>query len=498
MKVAFWQSGFESLGLEYLSSSLKKIGYSPKLFFEPALFDDREVNNPYLAPIFDTKNKLIRDIIDYSPDILAFSSLTDNFSHDLLIANTIKKALPKNKIIFGGVHATSVPEYVLSHPSIDHVCIGEGEEAFIEFVKAVEEGKSTEKIRNIWSKDDSGNIIKTPLRPLISDIDNIPFPDKELFYKKAPYFKDTYNIISSRGCILNCNYCVNSTYHRLYKNDVRFRRRSIKNILSELIYAEKTWEPVSFAFKDDMFLTDKEWILSFFSEYEKHISTPFCCMVHPGYLDEEIISSMKNAGCVSISIGVQNMSQVILKRFNRKQSGSIIINNCRLLRKYKIPFTIGHICGMSNNAEKESIDSFRIYSRLKPMRVNFYFLTYYPGTELTRKALKDGILTKEKYSERISGHSTSYFETGDISIKEYQRLKSIAQMIPFLPYKIMDIVIKKKLYKILPKSYVFSGFLQDLVNIYCVLSGKEPKNLPILKKYLIEIPRILYRKIGHK
>ena len=114
-------------------------------------------------------------------DLIGFSVISDTYGWACQIAGELIKRIDI-PVIFGGIHPTSVPDIVIKEDFVDYVCAGEGEEAMVELCDALQQGKDTTSIRNVWTKR-NGRIIKNPLRPLISDLDSLPFPDKELYYK---------------------------------------------------------------------------------------------------------------------------------------------------------------------------------------------------------------------------------------------------------------------------------------------------------------------------
>ena len=115
MRITFVYMGAESLAIEYLSSVLKARGHAVSLAFDPALFDDKQyLSLPALAKVFSARKRLINSVVALKPDLVAFSVGTDIYAWALSMARDIKKAL-NVPVIFGGVHATAVPERVIAN-----------------------------------------------------------------------------------------------------------------------------------------------------------------------------------------------------------------------------------------------------------------------------------------------------------------------------------------------------------------------------------------------
>ena len=179
MKVVFVCSGVENIAIEFLSSFIKSKGHETDLVFDPSLFSSEAVSFSRLASFFDTRKELAHQVVNKKPDLICFSVLTLNYQRSLIIARLIKKINKKIPIVFGGIHPTCVSEIVIKEKAVDIVCVGEGENALAELLPSLKKGNLDTSINNLWFKKGK-KIIKNPLRPLISDLDKLPFPDKEL------------------------------------------------------------------------------------------------------------------------------------------------------------------------------------------------------------------------------------------------------------------------------------------------------------------------------
>ena len=207
MKIVFIYPTFESLGIEYLSAVLKRAGHEVQLILDPCLFNDKSVFNGILSNYFDCFDSNIKRVIKSKPDVLCFSVCTDTYKWAAKYAKQLKKYL-QIPIVFGGVHPSVCPEEVLQNNWVDYVVQGEGEEALLELVNVLANGKIPIGVANVWSKQ-SGQIVRPDIRPLIQDLDKLPFPDKSLYDKVRTDFSNGYRILASRGCLFECSYCYN-------------------------------------------------------------------------------------------------------------------------------------------------------------------------------------------------------------------------------------------------------------------------------------------------
>ena len=179
MRILFFYRGAESFGIEYLSAVLTQAGHQTELIYDPGL-DNNFYVSPGLLKKLNVPRKLVRKARDFSPDLVAFSSITNLYPYIKDMARALKAEL-KMPAVIGGIHPTVLPELVLQEDCFDIVCRGEGEYALLELADRLEKGEDITDIENLWVKDSQGVIHKNEQRPLIQDLDALPFPDKDLF-----------------------------------------------------------------------------------------------------------------------------------------------------------------------------------------------------------------------------------------------------------------------------------------------------------------------------
>lgn len=425
----------ESLGIEYLSGSLKRAGHKTDL----VLFKD----------IKGFKREMKQTIESFNPDFICFSVVTDNYLLSCELSKIIKE-IKNIPIIFGGIQVTSCPEEVISKEFIDYIVLGEGDEAIVDLVENPEDTT----IKNVWFKK-NGKIIKNELRPLIQNLDELPFPDKKIFYEKAPYLVYDYYCMTSRGCPNSCSYCFNNYLKKLYCGQRWTRRRSVKNVIKELEIAKKDKRCKHILFLDDCFVSDKEWLRNFVKEYKKKINLPFEAMSMPLFINEEVASLLKEGGCVKVQMGVQTpiekIRKEICKRYDTNEHIEIAVNE---LRKCKIDVAIDHIFSLpTEKVEDYDGGGLEFYIKLKPLFFNIFNLKYYPNTEIIEIGKKYNLIDDETEKRIIRGE----FPTGIMMNRQAvdERLKEIyrfIQWIPVLPRRFSRFLLRTKLYRKIPKN----------------------------------------------
>ncbi|KPK42874.1 MAG: hypothetical protein AMJ78_01005, partial [Omnitrophica WOR_2 bacterium SM23_29] len=251
MRVLFVFRNAEWLGIEYLSAVLRKAGHKTELLFDPGA-GDIEYKLFFLKTQKIIRKRFLQVARQFKPDLFCFSILTNLFPWCKETMRFLKSHFPDVPIIAGGLHPTMFPDVVIDVPEIDMICIGEGEDALLELCDSMEDGSRRKDIMNIWFKED-GKVIKNPLRPLRQNLDELPFPDKDLFYRYG-CFRGRIYVMTGRGCPYSCSYCFNHSYRQLYKDAGKYvRQRSVDNCIEELIYYKSKYKIDEIFFYDDTF-----------------------------------------------------------------------------------------------------------------------------------------------------------------------------------------------------------------------------------------------------
>lgn len=454
MKITFISPVFESLGVEYISSLLKSKGHQVDLLIDPELFKDGFFCIPPLNRAFHFQERIIKELLFINPDLIAFTVITDNYLWALDLAQKIKQKM-NTPIIFGGIHPTTLPQRVLSRSYVDIVCVGEGEYPMLDLAERFNQTGTIDPagIKNLWYKR-KGKIIKNELRSLIKDLDSLPFPDKGLYYRRAPHLENLYFIITARGCPYNCTFCGNNALRKIYQGKGKYlRRRSVDNIIDELKKAKEKWNFSQVIFSDDLFIYDKKWLGEFSNKYKENVGIPFRCTVHPKLVDPEAVNMLREANCIEVECGIQSANEDTRhSTLNRPETNQEIKRAAQLIRNAKINLFVDHIGGIPFETKKEQLEAIKLYSEIRPRWISFFWLTYYPKTDIIETAQKAGLLNEDNIDDIEEGK-------GFLRPWDYNRAHA-AQFVPFeylieyfqlLPKWMLNFILRKKLYRFLKK-----------------------------------------------
>jgi len=405
MNILFYYRGRESLGIEYLSGVLKKAGHKVDMIFDPGLDDNCYWKNRVLK-IFQNEELMIEKAQKFSPHLLAFSSVTNDYQFVKRMAHRLKKRL-KVPIIVGGIHATSLPNFVLSNPDVDMVCRGEGELALLELVNRMSEGKDFYGTRNIWFKKKNGTIVRNGLRPLIEDLDSLPFPDKDLFYKYG-CFRDYIMVISGRGCPFSCTYCHNSLLQKIYEGKGKYvRRRSVDNLILELKLYKEKYKAKEISFQDDIFVMNRDWLKEFSYSYVKEIGLPFFCNVFPSFIDEETLHLLKQSRCKDLFMGIdagdESMRKNVLKRNTPEED---IRRSTSIIKKHNIPLELSIIFGWPGETSEDMWKTVKLIRELSPNWVLAQILYPFPNTAIYKYCREIGLINDDVLLRIFNGEES--------------------------------------------------------------------------------------------
>ena len=468
MKIGFIYPAFENLGIEYISALLKENGHETFLLFDPQLFNDLFIKIKPIAKIFDYKKKILEECKRQKPDIIAFSIVSDNFTWACSYAEAIKRLMPEVKIVFGGPHITTVPEYVLKNWFVDFTISGEGEFPMLELVNALETDSDYTNIQNLGYRIKE-EITINETRPLIQDLDILPLPDKELFLRANPYAKKEYNIITARGCVHKCSYCHNSLERRvLWKKCGNFlRRRSIDNIIAELKEGKEKYGYNTLCIWDEVFTYDQKWLEEFCLIYKKEIGVPFWTFIHPNHVSEKVVKLLEYAGCWEAEMGVQTLNQKvkdnILHRYEKKET---VINAITLFEKSSIRLVVDVIFGLPELNEEDYIELIETFNDFRPSKIQTFWLRYYPGIDIISIARDNKWLTAKDIEDINQGIPTRAAASGGTKIEpRFEKYQTVLSMLPFLSKKRVNKILKNIKTAKFPKISKFGHLITRMLDV---------------------------------
>ena len=397
MKILFVYPGYivreVPLNLMYVSAAAKAAGHDTRLFHF----------SPYRQPswIQNTGDRIEQGFKDmmrlYDPDLVAFSVIIQDYSITRRLTS-VSKEMFNVPVIWGGIEPILRPEKCIREPGVDFICTGEGEGIFPEFLDFIERDRDVSSIQGIWTKDSKGNMIENGRPNLISDLDELPFPDRDLLGPEYYQAELTgANILSGRGCPFPCSFCQNKTLMEIYKDKGHFvRYRSIENVFKELELLIDKYNAPCFYFSDEIFTLNKKRVIKFCSEYKSRIGRPFMIQTRVDHMNEELAGSLSNAGCFMVSMSIESgndeMRNTIMKKgFSREQ----IYKAYKLVHDHEMSSTSFNMIGAPGETVETIQESIDINRELRPNRILCSIFMPLPGTELWQHCIEKNLMCRD-------------------------------------------------------------------------------------------------------
>jgi len=392
------------LGLAYLASYLKSKGHEVMLFdasFSKDIFKDIKAH-------IDT----------FNPDFAGITATTPQISSAFTIAEYIKNCAPGAQTILGGFHASALPEEILKCAHIDMVVCGEGEITLSEIVA----GKDKNNIPGLCFRQ-LGKIKKTAARPLIEDLDILPFPLWEALPVHAYYYfpEHAVGIISGRGCPYRCSFCASAVIH-----GYRYRVRTPGNFVAEIEFLYGQYGVKHLFFVDETFTINPQRTEEICSIIQKkRITVTWTCDTRVDHVTKDILRVMKSAGCRSLRIGVESADEQVLKMTGKNIALSAVEKVVSWAHELGIKTTAYFILGLPYENPSSLAKTLVFAKKLNTDVAQFSMLVPLPGTRVWNITQKRELLrcTAQSWDEYVR-YDKAIVESDSISAPQllaYQR-----------------------------------------------------------------------------
>jgi radical SAM superfamily enzyme YgiQ (UPF0313 family) len=397
---------YQNFPIRILHALLEKIeGVQPY-----TLFFKNHYTNAVSPPTAKEQSLFRRKIVELQPKLVGFSV----YSPYVPIAQKLTAIVKENSsalVMWGGIHPTLSPESCLEQSDI--VCIGEGEGALEDLAVALRDGKDYRSINNLWIRQ-NGNLQQNGLRPLIQNLDTVPFP---AYARDSFYFIESNKItrkdvaivdpilatMPARGCPFSCSFCVNSLLRPLYRGLGPYnRRRSAANVIAEMneILAIPGNKKEQVEFHDENFGTDEAWLDEFETLYPEQIGLPFKVQYNPKLIKPDLIVRLKKCGLHRIKFGIESGSDYIRNQIFKRPGKNIeILKLAHQIAQYDVKIRYDLIIDNPYDTDQTLTETIDLLLKLpKPLQFNLYSLQYFPDYPLTRRAVQDGHITPQEVS----------------------------------------------------------------------------------------------------
>ncbi len=381
-QINYWQP----LGTLYVASSLLKAGHDVR----------------FLNGAFMTHDEIMNDVAKFKPEFVGIYSTTFGWKKAVQTASEIRSRggfQTRPYIAVGGPYPIAMQEKCLEDSAdIDAVVTGEGEITVVEMLERLSQGKSLAGVEGVIFRE-NGRVIKNPPRPLITDLDSIPFPARELLGNTKDYIPPpaTYKrkpvavIITARGCNRRCIFCFQIDRER----KLGIRCRSVENVMQEIeLCLKHGYREIKFI--DDTLAADYDRALQIAQEIKKRkLDFTWFASACVHQVDKPLLKAFKDAGCWAILLGAESGVQKNLNAIRKGVTLEQIRKAVKAAKKVGLKVYTPFIFGIPGETFDEGLKTIEFACEINPDIANFHALTPFPGTELYDNIDKYGSMSGE-------------------------------------------------------------------------------------------------------
>jgi len=360
-----------SMGLAYLAAVLEKAGHAVKILD---------------ATLGLSSASVLDETVRFGPQIIGVTATTPNFRSARRLAQEIRRQLPEILLVLGGAHVTCAPEHAMSFGLFNVGVVGEGEETLLELVKtyAARGAAGLESVPGLVFRRDN-DLIRTPPRPFIHRLDELPFPARHLQPPLAAYRPTpcTYRrlplgvMITSRGCPSKCTFCDRSIF------GTKYRTRSPENVVAELSEVVRKHGAREIRFYDDAFTLDHRRVYTILDLMAKEKLRPsWTCLTKARGISRDLLAAMKAGGCWQVQFGLESGDPEMLLRMGK---GNTVEDNRRAVswaRTLGLTVRGDFVVGTPGETAQSLERTFCHAVKLKLDYAYFHKFVPYPGSEL--------------------------------------------------------------------------------------------------------------------
>jgi anaerobic magnesium-protoporphyrin IX monomethyl ester cyclase len=335
------------------------------------------------------------------PDLVAMECSTPSITNDLNTAKKLKEELKGTFIVLTGSHPTYFHKEILSENEfVDAIARGEFDLTIRDLALALRNGQQLQDVAGISYRD--GKSVRVNVnRPLIQDLDALPFPARHIVksnhYREAVFTgQRCTTIVSSRGCPYQCIFCL--WPRTMYGN--KFRQRSPRNVVDEVQHVVDEYGVDEIYFDDDCLTLDRKRLLKICREIVKRdIDVKWMCQARVNNVDQEVLQAMKKAGCHYIKYGVESGSQKMLDAMKKGITLEEVRKAFKATRKVGIKTQAFFLFGLPWETRETAKETIEFAKEIKPDSAQFAIVVPHPGTELYDLCLQKGWLKYESWED---------------------------------------------------------------------------------------------------
>lgn len=321
--------GLPPLGLASINAFIKSKGYRTR-FIDLAFSDHSDED-------------VVAEIVRQRPRLVGITAVTTQIMAAVSLAQQIKHAAPETTTILGGPHPSALPEPTAACPGVDVVVNGEGEIAMIDLLEG---GRFEDTPGLAWAED--GVVRSTGSRPTIPDLNALPAPDYDGLeihrYRHEMVLSDSaLPVMSGRGCPFRCNFCASDVV--MPSRKTRFLDVSL--FVDHIEDLQRRHGIRNFVFSDETFVMKSARVMEICDEIlRRGLNITWVCQTRVNGIEEELVRTMKRAGCSLMAVGIESGDQRILDTVGKGIKKDRVVEACHTISRAGISLEGFFILGL--------------------------------------------------------------------------------------------------------------------------------------------------------
>jgi radical SAM superfamily enzyme YgiQ (UPF0313 family) len=391
------------LGLAYVAAAVRDAGYPYQVIDAAGEALDR------ISPYPDRDDLMVQGLsideiiarIPQTTDVIAISCMFSTiWPLTRRIAEAARARFPEALLVLGSEHGTAVPDYVLAHSPFDVVVLGEGDETFINLLRAREGGTPLAEVGGLAFRGDDGEVVNTGLSPRTRNVDAIALPDWDSFPIEAYIERHQINgvnigrsmpLLATRGCPYRCAFCSSPAMWTQ-----RYIPRTPARVVDEMaLYVEK-YGATNFDFQDLTAIINRHWAIEFAGELiarDLNITWQMPSGTRSEIFDEEVTDLLYRSGCYALAFAPESGSPEMLKIVHKQVDLDNLLVATRTTLKRGMKLSLFFVIGFPDDTPatlRQTLKFLRRIARMGVYDVSVAKFVPYPGSEMFRRLQMEG------------------------------------------------------------------------------------------------------------
>ena len=377
-------------------------------------------------------------------DFVGVGAIAATYQSALRHLREIKEAHPDVVTIMGGPHATALHnEAIRANDFVDYLVRGEGEITAYELIDTLWKGGDVSNVKGVTFRKD-GEICSPPERPLIKDLDILPYPALDLLPLHEYYFemrglatkKDlVLPFASGRGCYSDCGFCASKM---MWGGP---RLRSVDKVIAELVWMRQKYDMKVLFSYDDILSSNRKWLIEFCQKFvEAGLNDiRWSCDARADTLNDEMLMWLKRANCAYVLLGLEFGTQRLLDFANKKLNLGKVREAVKMIRRHGINSCGSFIIGYPTETKEEILQTAKFARSLNLDAVLTNLAVPYPGTRMFDFCVEHDLLLGNLNDEAYGSPMIPMVKLDGISPEEtVELLGKVHRIIKFSPRYVLN------------------------------------------------------------